>query len=150
MKFKAIKFKSNKTEWHRKFALLPVKMADEYHWLCNVYRKQMNFKDFVHNHKTYWVYIPYTSFDLLKQLDLERQGKFEARDFTHTDRPFLEKIFGPIVTFFIIVAIMSISTGAYLGFKDKQDSKKVQLEKIEKANSVPELKELLREIITSK
>ena len=45
---------------------------------------------------------------------------------------------------------MSISTGAYLGFKDKQDSKKVQLEKIEKANSVPELKELLREIITSK
>ena len=156
MKFKAIKIKFNKTgshkkEWHRKFTFLPVRINDEYHWLCNVYRKQMNFKGPVWDYKKYWAYIPYTSFDLMKQFDLEQQGKFEAREYTNADQKFILK-HGPkiIIVFSLAMLAIGIISDSY-DLKEKGSEFKTQMvQRIEKAETSDDFKSILREIINKK
>ena len=148
MRFKPIlNFKYNPKEWHRKFAFLPVKIEDEYHWLCNVYRKQMEFRDVS---EKYWAYIPYSSLDLIKQHDLEIQGKFKPKKYTEAERSFISKHYGAMLFWFMIFSIASLTSFAIFNSINRNEAR-VQLEqKIDKAQTTDELKQILREILTSK
>ena len=87
----------------------------------------------------------------MKQFDLERQGKFEAREYTNADQKFILK-HGPkiIIVFSLAMLVIGIISDSYDLKKKESEFKTQMVQRIEKAESKEDFKSILKEIITSK
>lgn len=136
-----------KSDWHRKFAFLPIKIGDTYHWLCNVYRRREEYKH-PYGFAKYWNYMPYNDLALIAQTSLEAAGEYHARCYDEDEPERKRKtrrgnfIFvGTIGT----VLLASFWLAASSGMKAEKRAAEISAQ-IDTAKSLDELKHILKRI----